>query len=755
MTDPMIGGEPIAAGLTWFLDTFMTSAVDAAKKYAQRKKTEFDWVAAAEQYRASLIKDYGLIRVFGTSQDVELQAIFTDVYIFKEQLARIHNDIEMLHKKAEDDRRTFFGRRSDKPVNGMALIKQDRNLFVLGKPGAGKTTFMKYLTIQAAKRNLNRVPIFVSLNAWANSPSGKGDDPQLLPFIVSEFAICKFPEAEAFVTQLLTSGKALVLFDGLDEVLQEHDQRRQLVQLLKNFARQYDQAQQVITCRIAASDYAFERFDDVEVADFSEEQINEYAQLWFKTEHKSHDLFLAELAKPENAGVRELCNIPLLLSMICLYFSQRMAFPPNRAELYEDAIKILLSRWDASREIQRDEMPRGQIIYRELSPGRKEQLFAAIAYESFERGEYFFRRRDLAKRIGDYVATLPNVPPMDMINHDMVLRAIEAQHSIFVERAKDIYSFSHLTFQEYFAARYIFDNEKRGTTRQLIRQRLTDNRWREVFLLTASLYDSNGATDYFQEMQQAINHLVADEPALVQLLAWADARTVAATPRTEQYAAVRLAYIYFALDLALDLALALARTLEIDLARTHALDLDLDLDLARDLDLDLDLARDLARDLSVEVGIDYGLYYAWAIAAILAKQQLDRNVARIQTILQEYLTLFTGIINLSIQGNQSALTQQLGALPMPAPRATVQAWQHFADQLFAVMQQRGLVQEWQFTDEQIDKLNAWLAANELFVQCLKLAVVPDRQGMLNRLLAPPAKPVAYKMIKPKSPKRKR
>ena len=228
---------------------------------------------------------------------------------------------------------------------------------------------------------------------------------------------------------------------------------RQLVQLLTDFARQYDRSQHLITCRIAASDYLFPGFQDVEVADFSEEQVQRYAQLWFATKTKAHEPFLEALEKRENVGVRELCNSPLLLSMICLYFNHRMRFPPSRGELYGDALEALLNEWDASRQIQRDEMPGGEAIYRELSPRRKEQLFAEIAARTFEAGDYLFRRRDLAKWIGDYLATLPNVKASDLIDANVVLRAIEAQHGIFVERAKDIYSFSHLTFQEYFTAR--------------------------------------------------------------------------------------------------------------------------------------------------------------------------------------------------------------------------------------------------------------------------------------------------------------
>jgi len=43
------------------------------------------------------------------------------------------------------------------------------------------------------------------------------------------------------------------------------------------------------------------------------------------------------------------------------------------------------------------------------------------------------------------------------LNSEAVLKSIEAQHGLLVERA-EIYSFSHLTFQEYFTARNFVAN---------------------------------------------------------------------------------------------------------------------------------------------------------------------------------------------------------------------------------------------------------------------------------------------------------
>ena len=50
---------------------------------------------------------------------------------------------------------------------------------------------------------------------------------------------------------------------------------------------------------------------------------------------------------------------------------------------------------------------------------------------------------------------------------------------------------------------------------------------------------------------------------------------------------------------------------------------------------------------------------------------------------------------------------------------------------------RDIGHDWNLSPEQIWKLNDWIEANELLVQCLKLAVVSDRKGIAAGLLLPP------------------
>src|SRR5262249_52994871 len=148
--------------------------------------------------------------------------------------------------------------------------------------------------------------------------------------------------------------------------------------------------------------------------------------------------------------------------------------------------------------------------------GHKKKMYAQIAAITFDDNKYYFGRRELEALIEEY---LRNVPPHRKENDgDVVLVASVAQHGIFTERASNIYSFSHLTFQEYFCAKYIVDNAKKGMLYRTAKH-CGDNRWREVFLLIACLLDD--ASDYIQLLRNAIDDFVPQDTKLAKLLTWA------------------------------------------------------------------------------------------------------------------------------------------------------------------------------------------------------------------------------------------
>jgi hypothetical protein len=493
------------AGAKWAWSQYGKAITDKAKERARKKWSEFHWSEAELKYRTRMYEQHSTTRLLGHPKEIVIEDIFTDVYVMDKVTAFKRFDLDEL--QAEFFEQKAFRSRGSRQ-HALRLTLKERRLFLLGKPGSGKTTFLKYLTLQALAGKIQKTPIFVSLKEWADSGLA------LMPFLEEQFAICSFPDARLFIEHLLETGNALVLLDGLDEVNQHSDQRAQMIRALTNFAKRYHASPICLTCRIAATDYSFERFTYLEIADFDDRQKRLFAAKWYQDDQSKLSRFLNEFERPENRGLRELAQTPLLLALLCLAFDETLVFPSRRSDLYKESLDALLRKWDTSRGIRRDE------IYRSLSPVRKEQMLARVAAENFEKGQYFVRKPMLVEQISRYLAQLPASDTGEDPDGEVVLTAIAAQHGILVERAQDIYSFSHLTLQEYFTARYVVDNAARGTITQLIRSHLTEDRWQEVFLLTASLLDDADA--FFDEFLKSVADLIRTEPKCLRLIHWAN-----------------------------------------------------------------------------------------------------------------------------------------------------------------------------------------------------------------------------------------
>lgn len=461
---------------------------------------------ASQKYVKNYTERHCRLKVLGMREPVTLESIYISVSFLLDRDVRRLESIENLEKDYRENR--SFQRKNAVKQCGIGVANQKQYLMVLGGPGAGKSTFLRKIGLEALKGKNGSyehecIPVFLELKRFT---SAKVDINQA---IIDEFDICGLPYASESTEKLLEDGRLLILFDGVDEIPVRH--LHTTMEAIENFCDKYHQNRFIISCRMAAYRSYFQRFTDVAMAEFDNEQIKQFIHNWFQSDEDQY-MGTAQkcweiLQKPENIGAKELANTPLLLTFLCLVYDNSQHFANKRSALYRQALRILLEAWAAEKRIMREE------IYKGLSTELEEILLANMAYQGFKRDQLFFPYRDIVEDIKYFLSTNLNAPKH--LDGEAILNAIAIQQGVLVERATDIYSFCHLTLQEYLTAQYITDNY---AIANLVNEHLLDKRWQEVFLLVSGLM-RRGADELIAMMETKAREYM-NTPKLQGILEW-------------------------------------------------------------------------------------------------------------------------------------------------------------------------------------------------------------------------------------------
>lgn len=710
---PPKGKSPWEQAFKWLWETKFIEWQQRQEKLVEPITIDALVNQVREKVSADIQKRCGWMHVLDMTHPIGINEIYTNVNILKKITAHRRLKLAQLLKNynPEDFERFGLNQVVEKRVPGLTAVEQYFKLMILGKPGAGKTTFLKRIAIQCNSGQFlaDHVPIFIALKDFAETPQ----QPSLWQYINDQLATNDISDQEITKT-LLLQGRVIMLLDGLDEVRQADNNR--VFREIRNFSTQYDANHFVITCRIASKEYTFEQFIEVEVADFEDEQITEFATKWFQTKDpKEAQEFIQKLQV--NQRIKALATNPLLLTLLCLIFGETLNFPSKRSDLYQEGVNLLLKKWDAKRYIEREQ------VYKKLSYERKECLLSTIALKTFESGNYFFEEELAKEYIRDYIQNIPDAqtdPEALLLDSEAVLKSIEAQHGLLIERARGIYSFPHLTFHEFFIARNIALSRNSQQMLQQLVSHITDERWREVFLLTVGIF--NNADDLLQLMKKRIDEILATDKTLQEFLTWLDLKSSTVEVFYELFA-IRGYYFTLARDLVRDRYVDPALTpFPIYRGRRSDFDPENILYLDHALNSIIELALEVERGQTSDHK-DNALVLA-IVRALNINSGLNLG-PELQCSLQE---LKQQLLNIT-QGNLKQFKQWW--------QTNGQAW---TEQLRTVIiQHRNIGHNWHFNNDQWQLLKNYYDANMLLFDCLdsECNVSPSvRQEIEDTLMLP-------------------
>lgn len=468
---------------------------------------------ATQQYLELLLNRYRYLdfRGMGMADRVALRLPLVEMYVPLK--ARIEmpkgetwtRELLLAGRKATDDEIAVIGERLSEPQPLLDLLAKHDGLVILGDPGAGKTTFLKYVALclalgEEVMPGLTaalgpRLPILVPLSAYANTLVE--DDIGLDDFLSEYYRKqgIRLP-IDTLLSTALTSGQALLMLDGLDEV-QALEQRTLVVERVESFFAYYRQLGNkfLLTSRIVG--YREVRptaagLGECTLVDFDEDDIADFVTKWSlaleravkgdtPVAQQEAETEKAELlfAVAHNPGVRQLAANPLLLTILALMKRQGVALPERRVQLYDRYIETLLRHWNLARGLDRR-------TSRDLDVVETMRVLAPLALWMHQAspGIGLVKREEMRRELERIYRERGEAAPEPAARR--LLQDARDHASLLLERGAGQYGFIHLTFQEYLAAVAIGQLGQSDVTpvAQLLAQHVDDPTWHEVTLLT-------------------------------------------------------------------------------------------------------------------------------------------------------------------------------------------------------------------------------------------------------------------------------
>ena len=353
----------------------------------------------------------------------------------------------------------------------LEILGRARLAVVLGNPGSGKTSLLKYLALRWVNQQNGPLPLFVDLREYIKERIG------IPEYFAKGCAIHRLDARE--LDKRLKAGEATIFLDGLDEIF-DFTVRGAVVSEIIALSSRYPKAQIVLTSR--SFGYEPERLQNsgflhATLEDFDDPQRKEFLRRWHEIaeeepQERARLEARIERALSESASIRELAGNPLLLTMMAI-LNRNQELPRDRVELYREASRVLLGEWDTSRDLPIDDFARQEkeALLRELA-GEMQQAEGGLAGNLIERGRLLQIIQAFLSGLGIQDSFFKAQKLIDQLTR---------RNFILAYAGADRFSFVHRTFLEYYCALWFVDRfeKKQVITLEQLRDEVFGRHWKD------------------------------------------------------------------------------------------------------------------------------------------------------------------------------------------------------------------------------------------------------------------------------------
>ncbi|MBW3587429.1 MAG: NACHT domain-containing protein, partial [Cyanobacteria bacterium 0813] len=374
-------------------------------------------------------------------------------------------------------------------------------IVILGDPGSGKSTLLQCLALNWARSPLNSVtsqpiPLLIELRTYIRSGESGHCKNFLEFFHQSPGSICHLNQHQ--LQEQLKAGDAVVMFDGLDEIF-DPGKREDVITAIHRFTNEYPRVRVIVTSRIIG--YKPQRLQDAEfhhfiLQDLNAEQIQDFVHRWHELTftdagEKARISDRMKRALAYSSTIRDLAGNPLLLTIMAI-LNRGQELPRDRAELYNQASRVLLYQWDVERSLVED----SRLDPKTIDAKDKQEMLRRVAYKMQAAPEglagNIISAEDLENTLTAYLKNKDFDRPKERAK--LIINQLRTRNFILCYLGADTYGFVHRTFLEYFCASEVVERFQK--TQEISLEELKsdvfgkhwdDESWQEVLCLIAGL----------------------------------------------------------------------------------------------------------------------------------------------------------------------------------------------------------------------------------------------------------------------------
>lgn len=351
----------------------------------------------------------------------------------------------------------------DNKVYTLSAIVEEialRQVVILGEPGSGKTTSLRHLVMEQAKRAAGspgkyRIPIFASLGSYA------GESP--VRFLQDKVVGYGSGELSFLLPSYLSQGRVIVFLDALNEM--PGDQYEHNIKLLRQFIGNYPLNRYVFACRtehyggeLDMPRAIIQPLDDNSVKRFVVGYLESDGEEFYK--------------RLTNENLLDMVRNPFFLWMVL----KTRNIPKSKGSLIEHFVSILLER----------EESKGS-VHRQYSWAPTSLLREALEHLAFSM------IRDYRTTVISCVeaAKLLTTNLEAFSPYDYLSQGCETLIARYTDDRRRNLSFWHQIIQEYFAASYLEEKIVEISDQDLATYCRDPWWWETLVLLTGVIQSSD------------------------------------------------------------------------------------------------------------------------------------------------------------------------------------------------------------------------------------------------------------------------